>query len=152
MGVLRTRACFFNPSPEIKMNTRQLPLFLSSLSAVLSFALFTLPVHAQESAKESPKDSALVEPAPNARMAEFAPERVEKGRVMYKQLCLRCHGPEMVGGNNAYDLRQFPIHDRDRFFNSVTNGKRAMPPWKGMLNDEEIGMLWAYVGTRGGKL
>ena len=86
------------------------------------------------------------------RPAEFTPERTEKGRVMYKQLCLRCHGPEMVGGNNAFDLRTFPLDDRARFFNSVTNGKRAMPPWKGILSEEEIGILWAYVGTRGGKL
>lgn len=86
------------------------------------------------------------------RPAEFTPERIEKGRLMYKQLCLRCHGPEMVGGNNAFDLRTFPLEQRDRFFNSVTNGKRAMPPWKGILSEEEIGILWAYVGTRGGKL
>ena len=96
--------------------------------------------------------AAAADPAPNARMAEFAPDRVEKGRTMYKQLCLRCHGPEMVGGNNAFDLRNFPIHDRDRFFNSVTNGKRAMPPWKGILTEDEISLLWAYVGTRGGTL
>lgn len=89
---------------------------------------------------------------PGERPAEFTPERIEKGRVMYKQLCLRCHGPEMVGGNNAFDLRTFPLDQRDRFFNSVTNGKRAMPPWKGILSDDEISLLWSYVGTRGGKL
>lgn len=83
---------------------------------------------------------------------EFTPAKVEKGRVMYKQLCLRCHGPEMVAGNNAFDLRAFPLDQRDRFFNSVLNGKRAMPPWKDILADEEIGLLWAYVGTRGGAI
>ncbi len=88
----------------------------------------------------------------NGRPAEFTPERTEKGRVMYKQLCLRCHGPEMVGGNNAFDLRNFPLDDRARFFNSVINGKRAMPPWKGILSEDEVAILWAYVGTRGGKL
>lgn len=111
-------------------------LFLASMM----FAALAPSVHAEDKL-----------PA-GERPAEFTPERTEKGRVMYKQLCLRCHGPEMVGGNNAFDLRTFPLDQRDRFFNSVTNGKRAMPPWKGILSEEEIGILWAYVGTRGGKL
>ncbi len=109
---------------------------------MLSAVALTAPAHADDA---NPWGG-------NGRPAEFTPERTEKGRVMYKQLCLRCHGPEMVGGNNAFDLRGFPLDDRARFFNSVTNGKRAMPPWKGILSEEEIGILWAYVGTRGGKL
>ena len=83
---------------------------------------------------------------------EFAPPRIEKGKQMYKQLCLRCHGPEMNGGNNAFDLRAFPLDQRERFFNSVTHGKRQMPPWKGIISEDEIGLLWAYVGTRGGTI
>ncbi len=90
--------------------------------------------------------------AQEAKPAEFSTDRIEKGKKMYKQLCLRCHGPEMNGGNNAYDLRIFPVEQRERFFNSVLNGKRAMPPWKGVLSEEEIGNLWAYVGTRGGTI
>ncbi len=86
------------------------------------------------------------------KSAEFSPERIAQGKQMYKQLCLRCHGPDMNGGNNAFDLRTFPLDQRDRFFHSVTNGKRQMPPWKGTLTDEDIGILWAYVGSRGGKL
>ncbi len=117
--------------------TTALSSLLLALMAALSWAL---PAHADEAA------------AAGERPAEFTPERVDKGKTMYKQLCLRCHGPEMVAGNNAFDLRTFPLDDRARFFNSVTNGKRAMPPWKGILSEDEIGILWAYVGTRGGKL
>ncbi len=87
-----------------------------------------------------------------ALSAEFSLDRIEQGKKMYKQLCLRCHGPEMNGGNNAYDFRIFPLEQKERFFNSVLNGKRAMPPWKGVLSEEEIGHLWAYVGTRGGTI
>ena len=85
-------------------------------------------------------------------LEEFTPARLEKGKQMYKQLCLRCHGPEMNGGNNAFDLRTFPLEQRERFFNSVTNGKRQMPPWKGIISANEISLLWAYVGTRGGTI
>ena len=114
----------------------------SLITLMLSAAVLAAPAHADDA---NPWGG-------DGRPAELTPERTEKGRVMYKQLCLRCHGPEMVGGNNAFDLRTFPLNDRARFFNSVTNGKRAMPPWKGILSEDEIGILWAYVGTRGGKL
>ena len=35
--------------------------------------------------------------------------------------------------------------DRARFDNSVRNGKNQMPPWKGVLTDEEIDRLWHYI-------
>ena len=93
---------------------------------------------------------------PNAQArvssAEFSAERIEQGKKMYKQFCLRCHGPEMNVSGNAFDLRTFPLEQRDRFFQSVTNGKRQMPPFKGALTEEDIGILWAYVGSRGGTL
>ncbi len=121
------------------MNIRINNALSSLLVSLLAAAAFALPAHANDAAAGD-------------RPAEFTPERIEKGKLMYKQLCLRCYGPEMVAGNNAFDLRTFPLDDRARFFNSVTNGKRAMPPWKGILSEDEIGILWAYVGTRGGKL
>ncbi len=124
------------------MNIRTANALSSLFVSLLAAAAFALPAHANDAAAAPAGD----------RPAEFTPERVEKGKLMYKQLCLRCHGPEMVAGNNAFDLRTFPLDDRARFFNSVTNGKRAMPPWKGILSEDEISILWAYVGTRGGKL
>jgi len=125
------------------MKIRTAPVVSSILVSLLAAFALVLPAHADDAAAAAPAGE---------RPAEFTPERVEKGKQMYKQLCLRCHGPEMVAGNNAFDLRTFPLNDRARFFNSVTNGKRAMPPWKGILTEEEIGIVWAYVGTRGGKL
>jgi len=34
-------------------------------------------------------------------------------------------------------------------FNSVMNGKNAMPPWKDILKPDEIAAIWAYVRTGG---
>lgn len=123
---------------QVRLNV-QPALNLSRLVFVLISALFIVTAVQAEDAPAADKP------------AGFAPESIEKGRKMYKQLCLRCHGPEMVGGNNAFDLRTFPLEQPERFVNSVTNGKRAMPPWKGILNEEEISHLWSYVGSRGGK-
>lgn len=54
-------------------------------------------------------------------------------------------------GTTSFDLRKFPLDQRDRFITSVTNGRGNMPSFKEGLTPEQIAMLWAYVGTRGGK-
>jgi mono/diheme cytochrome c family protein len=113
----------------------------------MTFALAILGLTSYASAQDMSGTSASDSPT-----AEFTSERTEKGRQTYKQLCLRCHGPEMNGGNNTFNLRLFPLEQRERFVNSVMNGKRAMPSWKSVLSEEEVMNLWAYVGTRGGTL
>ena len=50
----------------------------------------------------------------------------------------------------SYDLRQFPHGAKDRFVNSVLNGKNGrMPPWRDMIGADEIDAIWAYVLTGG---
>jgi len=80
------------------------------------------------------------------------PTRAEfdKGEQLFGQICSHCHGPHMVNpGNVSFDLRKFPHNDESRFFNSVRNGKNAMPPWKDVLKSDEIEAIWAYVRTGG---
>jgi cytochrome c6 len=77
-------------------------------------------------------------------------QQFEKGSELFGQICSHCHGPRMVNpGTTSFDLRNFPHDDRDRFFNSVRNGKKAMPPWKDVLHPDEIEDVWAYVRTGG---
>ena len=86
-----------------------------------------------------------IEPPPS-------PEQFDKGAQLFAQICSHCHGPHMVNpGNASFDLRKFPHDDRERFFNSVRNGKKAMPPWKDILHPDEIEAVWAYVRTGGVK-
>ena len=78
----------------------------------------------------------------------FAPEQVARGAKLFANNCEVCHGPKMIDpGGGFFDLRTFPKHQRTRFFNSVSNGKNSMPPWKSVLSQEEIGDLWSYVVT-----
>lgn len=52
-------------------------------------------------------------------------------------------------GTVTADLREFPRDQKERFFESVTNGKNnRMPPWGDVLTQEEIGDIWAYVRSR----
>lgn len=125
------------------MTIHRTALSVSRLFVLAVSSLLISVAHAEDAAPAAPAADKPV---------TITPESIEKGRTLYRRLCLRCHGPEMVGGNNAFDLRTFPLDQHERFVNSVTNGKRAMPPWKGIISDDEIAHLWSYVGTRGGKL
>lgn len=102
----------------------------AALSALSSVA------HAQQAANNEPPSS---------------PEQVERGRQSFALHCSHCHGMNMVSaGNVTYDLRQFPHGQRERFFESVTNGRNdRMPPWGDVLTQEEIADIWAYVLTGG---
>ncbi|HEY3635138.1 MAG TPA: c-type cytochrome [Caldimonas sp.] len=84
--------------------------------------------------------------------ARFSAEQIELGHKQFDRTCAQCHGRNMVNaGTTVYDLRRFPIDQAERFFSSVTNGKGNMPSFKGALSEEQIKLLWAYVGSRGGK-
>ncbi len=84
--------------------------------------------------------------------ARFSAEQIEAGRTQFHRVCAQCHGRNMVNaGTTVFDLRKFPIDQADRFQASVTNGKGNMPSFKEALTPEQVGILWAYVGTRGGK-
>ena len=91
----------------------------------------------------------------NAAMAAgmgFTDEQIGAGKAQYDRTCAQCHGRNMVNsGTTIYDLRKFPVEDPERFRNSVTQGKGNMPSFKEALLPEQIAVLWAYVGTRGGK-
>ena len=75
----------------------------------------------------------------------------EQGREVYGELCVTCHGRDMVSpGTMSFDLRTFPKDDFERFRNSVLNGKGpAMPAWRDKISDEDLTDLWAYVRSGG---
>jgi len=87
-----------------------------------------------------------------ATSPRFTVEQIERGRDQFHRTCAQCHGRNMVNsGTTVFDLRKFPLEQQDRFYNSVTNGKGNMPSFKEALSAEQLDLLWAFVGTRGGK-
>jgi mono/diheme cytochrome c family protein len=72
-------------------------------------------------------------------------KRVEAGEAVYNDYCQTCHGPNLVSSGQTFDLRKLRKEDRLRFENSVTNGKNQMPPWKGVLDSEQLDAIWAYI-------
>jgi mono/diheme cytochrome c family protein len=71
--------------------------------------------------------------------------RIEAGEIVYSTNCQICHGDQLVNTGQTFDLRRLKDNDRARFDNSVRNGKNQMPPWKGVLTDEEIDQVWNYI-------
>ena len=73
--------------------------------------------------------------------------RVEAGATIYGDYCSNCHGDELrnTSGGVTFDLRRLRPEDHDRFVNSVLDGKRQMPAWRGVLDQQKIEAVWAFV-------
>ena len=71
----------------------------------------------------------------------------KEGQSLYGNFCAGCHGPGLrnTSGGVTFDLRRLKPDEHDRFVNSVLNGKNQMPPWKGVLEMNQIDDIWAYV-------
>jgi mono/diheme cytochrome c family protein len=71
--------------------------------------------------------------------------KIEAGENVFNTNCAICHGEQLVSTGQTFDLRRLKDSERARFENSVRNGKNQMPPWKGVLTDEEIDLVWHYI-------
>ena len=68
-----------------------------------------------------------------------------KGRLIYKQYCVICHGADgTLGVSNATDLTQSTTTLEERI-EQITNGKGLMTPYKDILSEEQILAVAEYV-------
>ncbi len=75
----------------------------------------------------------------------FKPEQIKVGAEIYAVNCAPCHGTRMLDPSGAFNLRNFPRDQKERFVNSVTHGKNQMPPWGDFFKPDQLDALWAYV-------
>jgi mono/diheme cytochrome c family protein len=71
--------------------------------------------------------------------------KITAGETVYNTDCATCHGDDLVNTGQTFDLRALRADEWPRFENSVLNGKNQMPPWKGVLNVQQIDQLWHYI-------
>lgn len=71
--------------------------------------------------------------------------KAEEGERVYGNYCQTCHGDGLASNGQTFDLRRLKPEERMRFETAVQNGKNQMPPWKGVVTDAEIEMLWHYI-------
>ena len=85
-----------------------------------------------------------------AEPAEGEPEgeggSPEAGAVVFSENCSTCHGTTGHGGAGGPDLRTMPLaQSEEGAIQQVTNGGGGMPPFGGVLTEEEIENVAAYV-------
>jgi mono/diheme cytochrome c family protein len=80
-----------------------------------------------------------------------AQSAAEAGRDVYTEHCAPCHGERLNATGAAPDLKRLGADQRAHFDEIVRNGKGQMPAWDGMITDEEINAIWAYVRSRATK-
>jgi cytochrome c55X len=70
------------------------------------------------------------------------------GERLYGRSCAECHGLKAQGGALAPSLTAFKGTDDD-FVRTILNGRSGtgMPPFKGLLSEEEIRQIRAYIST-----
>jgi cytochrome c oxidase subunit II len=68
------------------------------------------------------------------------------GEEVFAENCSVCHGADGHGGNGGPDLRTMPkAQEQASAEEQVTNGGGGMPPFSGILSEEEISNVAAYV-------
>ncbi|TDM09205.1 MAG: cytochrome c-550 PedF [Ideonella sp. MAG2] len=96
-------------------------------------------------------------------------EAIKIGTSAYNQNCARCHGLEAISGGIAPDLRKMDgecatlkdakrkqacVNEIDEYFlttarrGRVRNGAVYMPPFEGILSQEAMWSIKAYLETR----
>ncbi|HKZ13627.1 MAG TPA: PQQ-binding-like beta-propeller repeat protein [Solirubrobacterales bacterium] len=78
--------------------------------------------------------------------AEAGAPNAEAGKEVFAEQCSVCHGATGHGGNGGPDLTTMPkAKEQAGAEEQVTNGGGGMPPFKGVLSEEEIKNVAAYV-------
>lgn len=83
--------------------------------------------------------------ASDALAQGFDAKKASEGEQVYENYCFTCHGEKLRSTGQTFDLRKLKASERERFDRSVRQGKGQMPPWAGVLSDEEIDQIWHFI-------
>src|SRR5262245_6798963 len=69
------------------------------------------------------------------------------GQRICSDYCPHCLGEGLrtTSGGVTFDLRRLRPEAHDRFVGSVLDGKRQMPPWRGVLAADQVESIWAFI-------
>jgi mono/diheme cytochrome c family protein len=77
--------------------------------------------------------------------AAQAQTAAEAGQEVYDEHCAECHGENLRSGGAIPDLRQLRPEQREYFNQTVTDGRGQMPAWGGVLGEQDLNNVWAYI-------
>jgi mono/diheme cytochrome c family protein len=142
---------------------------MSNNSPVAALLAVVLGLAACDKPAEKPPDataSASPVTAPRAAVPDtwLKPEQISRGRLVYGQHCLKCHGAEGKGQPGDWRVRKPnglypppPLDDTAHAWHHPTVVLRKailkgsppdmgdMPPWQGRLTDDEIDDVIVYI-------
>lgn len=99
-----------------------------------------------QTAQDSP-DPTITEPATHAGVPQHPVGRVDNGQKLFGQNCMPCHGPAAAGGMGPTLAKNPILIDERRFWDTVRQGRGAMPAWGSMLTAQEIADIQAWLKT-----
>lgn len=127
-------------------------IFTKSICALIATA--TLAFAHGDAAPQKVDTKGLQEVSSDVSKNPFSGNQkaIDVGKTAYNQNCARCHGLGAKSGGIAPDLRLLTDGD-DEFFlgmvrgGVVRNGNVYMPPFEGVLNQEAMWAIRAYLIT-----
>ncbi len=132
---------------------------LSSTAAAIAFGLLGMLAAASANADEN-KETALTPEAmiEKIKVLEVDADAVEKGRDLYGNTCLFCHGPKGIGARapNLVEGMFKPGRDGEVPFayGVLMNGRPGtiMGSYKEILSQEQIWNVMAYLRSEGNRV
>lgn len=85
---------------------------------------------------------------PACQEASAQQEAIATGEQVYEEHCASCHGERLRPTGAVPDLKQIPADQKQRFDTMVLEGKGQMPPWAGVISDEDRDAVWQYIRSR----
>jgi mono/diheme cytochrome c family protein len=110
-------------------------------------------ISAPVAAADTATDQKVAVKVPSSNPLSGDPEAIELGTKLYFTWCVQCHGHKADGesrfGKYAGDLTKF-WRGYKEFVVIVKNGRpdKMMPPWKDVLDDDNIAKIGAFLETR----
>jgi mono/diheme cytochrome c family protein len=86
------------------------------------------------------------EPTTTTTATETAAAPAASGAQLFSDNCETCHGPNGAGGHVGPNLQKSPVAENlARVEKQIRNGSGAMPPFEGMLSNDQIDVIAKYV-------
>ena len=126
--------------------------FPSGAPIVLAQANSAQMRQAQAALPDVPVETLAAPSVKNSTEAKPAVDHA-KGNSMFNNYCSHCHGPDAVTGEKRQNLRNLSKKYGERmneiFATTLVTGRlsKGMPKWAGVISDEEIATIKAYLDT-----